>query len=96
MRAICTCGHAFKAKPTIDKRTHCPKCGAEAKGQAITPRDTLTRTLEATMTRNGELELTEAEAAILAKMRMQELRNLLVEVQLAFGELGYYYQEATP
>lgn len=73
----------FKAKPEVDERSQCPKCGAWCNKCGQSPRDKHIRVIDLMFTKRGMKPLSQPQYKHLSNYSMVRLKETVVEVRMA-------------
>ena len=79
----------FKAKPAVDERSECPKCGRWCHKVGYSNKDTQIREIDLLLTRNNYPTLSERQYKHLSNYKTDRLKELVNEVKLALGVIEY-------
>lgn len=78
----------FKAKPTVDERSECPKCGRWCSKSGHSGKDKEIRDIDLLLMKHGHEPLSEWNYRHLSNYRLDRLKELIVEVKLSLGVVG--------
>ena len=81
--------YRFKAKPTVDERSQCPKCERWCHKVGHSFKDVAIREIDTLMTRHQGKPLSEWHYKHLSNYTTDRLKELINEVKLAFGVIDY-------
>lgn len=77
----------FQAKPTIDERTQCPKCGFWCYKTGFSPKDLHIRKIDIMFSKLTKIPLTENQYIELIKLKTVELKDTVLEIDLGLEVL---------
>ena len=75
----------FRAKPTVDERSQCPKCGTWASKCGHSAKDLPIREIDILFKKHTGIAMTEYQYKHLNTWKVERLKEAVVEIKLALG-----------